>query len=351
MARAEIEGVARLGQLWPNLRAAVDWACTPDSWQLAAALVRPVAAELNLRQQTEIRDWAERILAVTPATDEEEIVYWLVCATYGYKQNGDHQAYERLVSRYSKLDHPLLRYSRAYLYDDGEALRQYAPEAVAWFRSHDEDDAAVHAEIAGVASALMSTGHFAELDAFVSALADRYRSQGPPTLLYVTLAMLGYSALFQGKPDAAEHLFDESANVDVPERTSSVHEPARARAALRRGDPSQAFRILHSYVQELLDTDYTDLARNAAIEFINVMTALGRLAEAERIRSYLLNTGDFGSRAARDIVAGSLDKIIGSEVRSRFTLPALIWMPGKRSSTCTTHSTGSPDRGGIPRPT
>ena len=107
--------------------------------------MRPVAAELNLRQQTEIRDWAERILAVTPPTDEEEIAYWLVCATYGYKQNGDHQAYERLVSRYGQPDHPLLRYSRAYLYDDGEALRQYAPEAVAWFRSHDEDDAAVHA--------------------------------------------------------------------------------------------------------------------------------------------------------------------------------------------------------------
>ena len=309
---AEIEGVARLGQLWPNLRAAFDWACTPGSWQLAAALVRPVAAELNLRQQTEIRDWAERILAVTPPTDEEEIAYWLVCATYGYKQNGDHQAYERLVSRYGQPDHPLLRYSRAYLYDDGEALRQYAPEAVAWFRSHDQDDAAVHAEIAGVASALMSTGHFAELDAFVSALADRYRSQGPPTLLYVTLALLGYSALFQGKPDAAEHLFDECANVDVPDRTSSVHEPASARAALRRGDPSQASRILHSYVQKLLDTDYTDLARNAAIEFINLMTALGRAAEAEHIRSYLLNTGDFGSRAARDIVADAPHMIINS---------------------------------------
>ncbi len=64
---AEIEGVARLGQLWPNLRAAFDWACTPGSRQLAAALVRPVAAELNLRQQVEIRDWAERILAITPA--------------------------------------------------------------------------------------------------------------------------------------------------------------------------------------------------------------------------------------------------------------------------------------------
>ena len=94
--------------------------------------------------------------------------------------------------------------------------------------------------------------------------------------------------------------------------TSSVHEPAQARAALRRGDPSQAFRILHSYVQNLLLTDYTDLARNAAIEFINLMTTLGHLPEAEHIRNYLLNTGDFGSRAARDIVAGSPHTSISS---------------------------------------
>ena len=309
---AEIEGVARLGQLWPNLRAGFDWACTPRTCQLAAALVRPVAAELNLRKQTEICEWAERILAVTPPTDEEETVQWLVCATYGYKQNGDHQAYERLVRRYGKPDHPLVRYSRAYLYDDGEALRVCSPEAVAWLRSHGEDDAAVHVEIAGVASGLMSTGHFAELDMFVSALVDRYRTQGPPTLLYVTLAMLGYSAMFQGKADDAEQLFDESASIDVPERTSSVNEPAQARAAFRRGDQSQAFRILRSYVEELLETGYTDLARNAAIEFINMMTAVGRLVEAERIRGYLVSTGDFGKLAAQGLVADEAKKIAAS---------------------------------------
>ncbi|HSU34157.1 MAG TPA: BTAD domain-containing putative transcriptional regulator, partial [Propionibacteriaceae bacterium] len=272
VGQAEIEGVALLDQLWPNLRAAFDWACTPRTPQLAAALVRPVAAELNLRQQTEIRDWAERILAVTPPTEEDETAYWLVCATYGYKQNGDHQAYERLVHRYGKPDHPLVRYTRAYLDDDGPALLECSREAVGWLRSHGLDQAALHVEIAGVASGLMSTGHFGELDAFVAPLVDRYRTQGPPTLLYVTLAMLGYSALFQGKTDTAEQLFDESASIDVPDRTSSVNEPAQARAALRRGDQSQAFRILRSYVEELLETDYTDLARNAAIEFINIMT-------------------------------------------------------------------------------
>ena len=305
----EIEGVTRLGQLWPNLRAGFDQACVRRDHKLAAALVRPVAAELNLRKMSEIRAWAERILAITPPPDEAQIVYWLICATYGYKQNGDHDAYERLVRRYGKPGHPLIRFTRAYLYDDGEALLECSPGAVAWLRSHGEDQAAVHVEIAGVASGLMSTGRFAELDAFVAALVDRFRTQGPPTLLYVTLAMLGYSALFQGKADAAELLFDESASIAVPDRTSSVNEPAQARAAFRRGEQTQAFGILRSYVEELLDTDYTDLARNAAVEFINMMTAVGRLVEAERIRGYLASTGDFGTRAARGLVVDRGNRI------------------------------------------
>ena len=306
---AEIEGVARLAQLWPNLRAAFDWACTPRTRDLAAALVRPVAAELNLRTQSEIRDWAERIIAVTPTSDENEISFWLICATYGYKQNGDHDAYERLVHRFGNPGHVLVRYTRAFLYDDGEALLEWAPKAVSWLRSHDEEHAAAHAEIGGVASGLMSTGHFAELDALVSGLADRYRAEGPPTLRYVTLAMLGYSALLQGRTAEAEQLFDESASIVLPARTSSASEPARARMAFRRGQQSEAFRILRSHVEELLQTDYTDMARNAAIEFINMMTALGRFPDAARILGYLAGSGDFGALAVRTLVADSASQI------------------------------------------
>ena len=38
---AEAEGVARLAELWPNLRAGFDWACTTGDRELADALVRP----------------------------------------------------------------------------------------------------------------------------------------------------------------------------------------------------------------------------------------------------------------------------------------------------------------------
>ena len=108
--------------------------------------------------------------------------------------------------------------------------------------------------------------------------------------------------MFQGKSDIAERLFDEAASIDVPDRTSSVNEPAQARKAFKNGRKSQAFRILRSYIQKLLETDYTDLAKLAAVEFINMMVAIDRLPEAARIMGYLAATGDFGTIAVRALV-------------------------------------------------
>jgi len=49
--------------------------------------------------------------------------------------------------------------------------------------------------------------------------------------------MLGYSALFQGKPDPADRFFDEAVSVDVPDRTDSVNKPIEARSRLSPGEP------------------------------------------------------------------------------------------------------------------
>ena len=66
---AEIEGVARLAELGPNLRAAFEWACARGNRQLAHALVRPIVAEVILRSRGELGDWLERMLAMTPPED------------------------------------------------------------------------------------------------------------------------------------------------------------------------------------------------------------------------------------------------------------------------------------------
>ena len=175
---------------------------------------------------------------------------------------------------------------------------QCAVEAMAWLRSHGEEDAAVHVEIGGVASALMSTGRFDGARHLRLRPGRPLPRPGPPTLLYVTLAMLGYSALFQGKADEAERIFDESASIEVPARTSSVNEPAKAAAAFRSGTPGA--RVSGFFVptsRNCSETDYTDLARLAAVEFINMMAAIDRLPDAARILGYLASTGDFGTLA------------------------------------------------------
>lgn len=305
----EIEGVARLGELWPNLRAALDRACAARDRELADALVRPVAAEITLRRQSEIGDWAERILAITPPDDEDRVVFWTTCAAHRYMHSGDREAYNTLAHRYVDPDHPLLRYTHAYLYENIDALSRWSPEAVAWLRQRGEDHLAALTELAGVASGLMGTGRFEELEVFLSVRADRYRAQGPPTLLTLTLVGLGYAALFQGRLADADRHFDELASIDVPDRTFSVNKPIEARAAFKRGDRLQAFRILRTHIDDLLAADNTDVARLACVEFVNMMATIDRLPDAARVLGYLETTGGFGALATTTLVADTASKI------------------------------------------
>lgn len=309
---AEIDGVARLGELWANLRMAVDRACQAGDHLLADALVRPVAAEVTLRRQAEIGDWAERILVITPEGDADRLVFWLTWAAHRYMHSGDREGFERVLGRYGYREHPLLRYTRAYLYEDNEALATHSPAAVAELRRMGEPHLAALTELAGVASGLLSTGQLTAFDALVSALAERYRADGPPTLLQLTLLGLGYSAMFQGRIEEADELFDEMSKVEVPNRTFSVSRPVEARAAFRRGERSRAYVILRAHVGDLLDTDVMDVARLAALEFVTMMAALDRLGEAGPVLAYLETTGGFGELAAGTLTA-DLDSIIDED--------------------------------------
>lgn len=312
---AEIDGVARLGELWANLRTAVDRACRAGDHLLADALVRPVAAEVTLRRQTEIGVWAEQILAITPGGDADRLVFWLTWATHRYMHSGDRDGFERVLGRYGHREHPLLRYTRAYLYEDNEALATHSPAAVAELRRMGEPHLAALTELAGVASGLLSTRQLPAFDALVTALAQRYRAGGPPTLLQLTLLGLGYSAMFQGRIEEADELFDEMSEVEVPQRTFSVNRPIEARAAFRRGERSRAYAILRAHVGDLLDTDVMDVARLAALEFVTMMATLDRLAEAAPVLAYLQTTGGFGELAAATMTADPVGIIHEDAVR------------------------------------
>lgn len=307
--QGEIEGVAKLDDLWANLRAAVDWACTTGDGTLAFELVRPIAAEVSLRSHSEIADWFERILAIVSPDDDYVIAFGLAFAAHRYMLNRDLEAYERLLQRYGKPDHPLARHARAFISDDDVELVQHTPQAAAALRERGEDHLADLLVMGGFAGSLLALGRFRELDEVGTDLAERFRANGPPTLLNWTLFMLGYSAACQGRNDLAQELFEESAAVDVPARTISVNAPIDARTAFRRGDITGAMEMLRVHIDDLLETDTPAVARLACVVFIDMMAALDRLAEAAPLLAYLEDGSQFGALSSRTMLAEAAGKI------------------------------------------
>ena len=176
---AEIEGVARLDELWPNLRAAVDWACATDDRRLARDLVAPVAAEVYLRSRSEIGDWAERILTITPPDDEELIVFGLTWAARRYMRKLDTEGYERLVGRYGEPDHPMIRYARGFLDNDYQLRAESAAQSLVELRRRGEHYIADLNELVALGLTLLMSGRLEEHDALVTALVERYRVARP----------------------------------------------------------------------------------------------------------------------------------------------------------------------------
>lgn len=287
----EIEAVARLAELWPNLRAAVEWACTTGDRGLAHGLVRPVAAEVYMRSRSEIGDWAERILAITPPEDTELVTFGVTWAARRYMRNMDRDGFEHLVGRFGEPDEPMVRYARAFVYSDYRGMAESGPAAAADLRRRGEDYTADLFEVAGLGLMMLLTGQLAEVDAHLSALVERFRVDGPPTCLNWALAMLGTSAAVQGRYRDAWLLYDECAGVAVPERTHTLQNPLEARTAFRAGDQVGAFRLLGSYIDELLAQNNMYVADIAAMQFMTMMAEVDEMAAAARILGYLQTRG------------------------------------------------------------
>lgn len=292
--RAEIEGSTRLAELWPNVRAAVDWACTVGDLRLATALVRPIAMQAFLRRNYgEIGDWAERILAMTPLDDDEAIALGVVWAAFHYSTTQDREGFARLLQRCGEPNHLLVRHARVLVGDSDEDAAAVGLAAVVEMRRRGEEHLATLFEVF-LGGAMLGSGLLAEHDAHADALLQRFRAEGPPTFLNWTLFMLGSSAAFQGDQERADALYDEAAAVELPVRTNSPNEILEARAAFRRGLHTQSFQILRSYVDELLEVENMSSASLACIEFINMMRAIDRLSDAAHILGHLDSTGMLG---------------------------------------------------------
>jgi hypothetical protein len=307
----EFEAVARLDELWPNLRAAVDWACATRDRGLARDLIRPIVTEVYVRSRSEVGDWAERILDLAGCEDDEDLVVFAVTwAARRYMRHLDRDGYESLVARYGEPDHPMIRFARAFVYSDYRAMADWAPRALDGLRRQGDDYVADLFEIAGLGFAFILTGQLEAHDAHLAPRVERYRVAGPPTCLNWALTHLGTSASLQGRQEDAWRLFDEAAQVAVPARTHSLKNPLDAQVALRRGDRAGAFQRLRSYVDELLDHENMYLAGLGCIEFVNLTAAAGNLAEAARILDHLDATGALdGSLPYKALVADAAARV------------------------------------------
>jgi predicted ATPase/DNA-binding SARP family transcriptional activator len=310
-SHAEAEGVARLAELWPNLRAAFDWACAIGDHQLACALVRPIAPEIYLRSQSEIGAWAERILAITPADDEETIAFALTWAARRYMRHLDRDGYERLVERYGEPDRAMIHYARAFVYADYDEMARWAPLSVAELRDQGDDYVADLFEVVGLAYTLLMTGRLAEHDDLATALAVRFRAEGPPTGLNWALTQLGVSASIQGDHEGSWRAFEDSLAVAVPDRTYTVQNPIEARGALQRGDRAGAYELLGGFVDEVIERDNWHLAVVACVEFVGIMAGAGCLAEAARILGHL-EASNATSAGVRMLIASAAARVAAS---------------------------------------
>ncbi|HLS15074.1 MAG TPA: BTAD domain-containing putative transcriptional regulator [Beutenbergiaceae bacterium] len=312
----EIEGVQRLNQLWPNLRTALDWACRRADWRMAETLVRPIAAEANLRRRAEISDWAERIVELIRADgstqnpgQRADVAFWLMWAANRHVQAGDTESYQRLIDRYGYHDHPLLRYAHAYAYDDGEEGYRASRAARQWLRDRGEHHVANLVEIAGVGGNLMGMGRFDELDELAAELEQRYRTTGPPSYLYFALGLRGYAAQFQGRHDDARAHFAASSEIWVPSGTFLVNRTVEARTRFDAGEAHRGLIMLLEHVEDVLATDYVDVVKMVAVEFVYMVARLGHLRAAGRVLGYLRTTGSYGLLAEQTVLADVVQRL------------------------------------------
>ncbi|MGI9607728.1 MAG: AfsR/SARP family transcriptional regulator [Acidimicrobiales bacterium] len=290
LSQNELEAVARLEAIWPDVRGAVDFACASDDHALAQALVRPVVGEPLLRSQGEISSWIEQVLQITPPEDLDDVAFFLLWAAHRYMARRDVTGYEALHAAHGSPDHPYTNYALAIVRDRDDEIVDLAPLAARELRSNGEEKLAGFPDMWACGSR-MSIGLVDGLAPTTDELVHRFRITGPPSMLSWSLIIAGYATLFENRVEDAEALFDESASIQVPPRTPSFSKPIRARAAFRRGDELDAIEILRSYTEELLELDQMAGASHSGIEYVNTMVKLGKEGDAAYVLGYLDGIG------------------------------------------------------------
>ena len=288
----EQTAAARLAELWPNVRVAVDWGFAVGDHVLVAAILRPIALQLFVRRgYGELCGWIERLLTILTPDDREIRDLCLVWIALHYSMNHRRDRLREILDHHGDPDHVLTRY--AYLVgvdDDGSSALETGPQAAAEMRARGEETYARLFEMF-TGAALMVAGRRIEAAAALQDAADWFEENGPPSIFTWTQFLLGSCAAFEGDRVRTEMFWTRAATVVVPPRTNSPNEALAARSAARQGQHREAARILRDYIEELADADNMAGVAMVGLEFVNLATATGHLTDAAVILGHFDHTG------------------------------------------------------------
>jgi predicted ATPase/DNA-binding SARP family transcriptional activator len=320
----EPRAVARLAELWPDLRAAVNRVCDRGDHRLARALIDPVVAEVYVRNRSEIGLFAERLLEVTPAGDEDTRAFGVAWAARRYMRHQDRSGFERLVERFGEPDDPMIAYGRAFLEEDFEARVAVAPLAVDRLRAAGQGYKADLFAVAALAPSLLMVGRVADHDELMAGLIERFRRDGPPTCLSWALVLVGLSRRARREHAAAEEAFGAAAEVPIPPRTSTLTPSIEARALHERGQRRRAYVTLGGWLGELLEADDIYGAKLGLFDYLHLMLDAGRPVAAALAAGRLEEAGWLTAPAYR---TGDLEAL--AEAREGDDAVALAWERGR----------------------
>ncbi|MEM7275921.1 MAG: BTAD domain-containing putative transcriptional regulator [Actinomycetota bacterium] len=271
----EVDGVARLDELWSNLRSAVTWALAVGDAALVHRLTAPIATELYVRNRNEIGRWAEGLLEIAPPERDDLVTFGVIWALRRHMRNRDPNGYARLVERYGEPDHPQVRYGRAFVTGDVEDRLVSAPLVVDRLLEDGDHYGAALFDVVGVGLSLLLAGRFVEAEQHLEPLVERHRRDGPPTCENWTLTYLGIAVAAQGRPEEAERWFQDAIEVELPLRTTTWNEPLAARAAAGRGRWREAFLLLADHLDSVIEGESYHTAALAAGEYIDLVARAG----------------------------------------------------------------------------
>lgn len=293
--RDEVTAAARLVELWPNIRAGVEWALAVEDRDLVASIIEPLAVQMFVRRgYGEVSDWVERLLAMTTDADADLRSRCLLWAALHHALTQDRDRFRALVDRYGDTDEVLVRHANLLVVeDDPHGAIAVGPEAAAVMRSRGHETMAQLFDMF-TGAAWMMAGEPAEATATLERSARWFEANGPPSMYSWALFLLGTVAAFDGDAEGSEGYWTRAEAVEVPPRTNSPSEPLSARSAARRGRYREAAAILRAYITELIDTDYLAGVAMVGIEFVNLMVEAGRPADAAAVVGHFDVTGLLG---------------------------------------------------------